>query len=121
MSAPATRALISLLRTFPATEQVLGALSLPVEGRVAGLVEALHDADDETAPSLTSALVRLRRPESSAALLKAMTSSNVAARKAAASALAVLASKDALAVLKKAAESDPEPQVRQICALLLSR
>ena len=108
---------------------MLAALALPVEGRVSGLVLALRDADDETAPVLASALARMRRPDAVRALIDAMGLASVAARKAAASPLAVLASqgrshersKDALAALRKAASEDPDPQVRQICALLLSR
>ncbi|HTA18790.1 MAG TPA: HEAT repeat domain-containing protein [Polyangia bacterium] len=118
---PATRTLISLLATGAATEQVLAALSLHVEGRIAGLVVGLEEADDETAPALTSALARMRRPDAAAALIQAMGMRNVAARKAAASALAVLASKEAIAALREAASSDPEPEVRQICSLLLAR
>jgi HEAT repeat protein len=117
----ATRALIGLLPGASSLEPVLGALALPVEGRVAGLLSALEEADDETAPALTSALARLRLADAVTALTRAMTLPNVAARKAAASALAVLASKEGLAMLRKAATDDPEPQVRQICALLLSR
>jgi HEAT repeat protein len=118
---PATRTLISLLATTTSTEQVLAALSLHVEGRIAGLVLGLEEADDETAPALTSALARMRRPDAAAALVRAMGMRNVAARKAAATALAVLASKESLAVLRKAASDDPEPEVRQICSLLLAR
>ncbi|HEX4406528.1 MAG TPA: HEAT repeat domain-containing protein [Polyangia bacterium] len=118
---PATRTLISLLATGTVTEQVLAALSLHVEGRIAGLVVGLEEADDETAPALTSALARMRRPDASAALVQAMSMRNVAARKAAASALAVLGSKEALAALRTAASADPQPEVRQICSLLLSR
>jgi hypothetical protein len=119
--APATAALVRLLHSAAVPEQVLGALSLYVEGRIPGLVAALRMADDETAPALTSALARLRRPDAAEALVKAMALPNVAARKAAAGALAVLATRDALEALKRAAEQDPEPQVRQICTLLLAR
>jgi HEAT repeat protein len=118
---PATAALIRLLQTAAVPEQVLAALSLYVEGRIPGLVAALGAAHDETAPALTSALARLRRPDAAEALVKAMTLPNVAARKAAAGALAVLGTKDALAALKLAVERDPEPQVRQISSLLLAR
>jgi HEAT repeat protein len=118
---PATRTLITLLGTPASTEQVLAALSVHVEGRIAGLLSGLEEADDETAPALTSALARMRRPDASAALVKVMNMRNVPARKAAASALAVLASKEALSVLKDAARHDPEPEVRQICSLLLAR
>jgi HEAT repeat protein len=118
---PATTAMIRLLKIVDAPEHVLAALSLYVEGRVAGLTDALQDADDEIAPALTSALARLRRPDATNALMKVMDLPNVAARKAAAGALAVLATKEGLSTLKKAAGEDPEPQVRQICALLLAR
>jgi HEAT repeat protein len=118
---PATAALIRLLQAAAVPEQVLSALSLYVDGRIPGILAALRSAHDETAPALTSALARLRRPDAAEALVKTMALPNVAARKAAAGALAVLATKDALATLKRAAEQDPEPQVRQICALLLAR
>lgn len=117
----ATRMLTDLLHPNSLREPIVTALSVHIEGRVAGLEAALAQADDETAAALTSALARLRRADASAVLLAAMDSPNVAARKAAASALAVLGTKDALATLHKAAHHDPEPEVRQICAVLLAR
>jgi len=117
----ATRMLTDLLHRTTLREPIVAALSVQIEGRVAGLAAALGDADDETASALTSALTRLHRPDANAMLLDAMRSPNVAARKAAASALAVLATRDALAALRRAADEDPEPEVRQICALLLAR
>ena len=54
-------------------------------------------------------------------MLKVIGSPNVAARKAAASALAELASPEALTTLKHSATDDPAPEVRQICAVLLAR
>jgi HEAT repeat protein len=117
----ATRALVGLLSKTPAKEQVMAALTLHVEGRIAGLSVALEVADDEAAPALTSALARMRRPDAAAALVAAMDLPNVAARKAAASALAALATRESLAVLRKAASGDADPEVRQICSLLLAR
>ena len=107
---PATRTLITMLATTTATEEILTALSLHVEGRISGLVVGLEEANDETAPALTSALARMRRPDAAAALVKTMGMQNVAARKAAAGALAILATKDALSVLRKAAGEDPGPR-----------
>ena len=104
-----------------AREQVQAALSLDAEGRVEGLLDALEAADDEGAALLTSALARQRRPEAADGLLTAMKMPNVAARKAAASALSVLRTKAGTLALQRAAENDPEPEVRQICSLLLSR
>jgi HEAT repeat protein len=118
---PATSTLISLLATTPTPEPIIAALSVPVEGRISGLIAGLEEADDETAPALTSALARMRRPDSFAALVHAMRMRNVPTRKAAASALAVLGSKEALAVLRQAATDDVESEVRQICSLLLAR
>ena len=78
-------------------------------------------ADDETAAVLTSALARLRGPNATAALVGVMTAPNVAARKAAASVLAALATREAVAVLQRGAREDPEREVRQICSLLVAR
>ena len=118
---PATRTLIGLLAMATSPEPLVTALSVHVEGRIAGLVAALSDADDELAPLLTSALARMRRPDATAALVQIMTGRNLAARKAAASALALLGTREALAVLRTAASEDPDPAVRQICSLLLAR
>ena len=116
----ATRVLAELLRV-QAPEPVLAALSLHVDGRIPGLAGALEGADEQLAPPIASALTRLRRPDATAVLIAAMDLPNVAARKAAASALAVISGKDALAVLARAAREDPELEVRQICSLLLAR
>ena len=50
-----------------------------------------------------------------------MSMSNLAARKAAPSALAVLRNAEAVSALRRAAAEDREPEVRQICSLLLAR
>ncbi len=116
-----TEILVDLLRTAGMTEQLVAALAVPIEGRVEGLSAALERADDETASSLTSALARMRRPAAVSVLIGAMSMANVAARKAAATALAATATREAQSVLRRAADSDPEPEVRQICSLLLAR
>jgi HEAT repeat protein len=123
----ATQTLTALLRETTNREPIIEALSLLSEGRVAGLQAALETSDDELSAALTSALTRLHRPDATAVLLGAMTMPNVAARKASASALGARvnqggpAGKAALAALTKAAHEDPEPEVRQICSLLLAR
>lgn len=122
MAGPAaTRTLIGLLRVTAFPEPVVAALAVYVEGRVAGLRAALETVDEQTAPAVVSALTRLRRVDATAALVAAMSLPNLAARKAAASALAANSDKDAVAVLRRAAQDDPALEVRQICALLLSR
>ncbi len=117
----ATLELANLLARSPAREQIVAALSVHLEGRVPGLSAALETADDETAGALTSALARMRRPDASAALLGTMTSANSRARKAAATTLAGLGQPDALEILRVAATNDPEPEVRRVCSVLLSR
>ena len=119
--AAATTELANILRRSRSREQIVSALSVHVEGRVSGLSSALESADDETAGALTSALARMRRPDATAALLGTMTSSNSPARKAAATTLAGLGQPDALAILRVAVANDPDPEVRRICSLLLSR
>jgi HEAT repeat protein len=116
-----TGMLADLLRTAADDEGVLSALSVHVEGRITGLLAALETADDEVAAAIIAALSRLQRPDATAAVMGAMALPNVAARKAAAGALAVLASKEALTTLEHAAADDPAPEVRQICAVLLAR
>ncbi|HXJ18789.1 MAG TPA: HEAT repeat domain-containing protein [Polyangia bacterium] len=118
---PATKALIDLLPTAIRMDEVVNALSLHVEGRIPALAAALARADDERAAAITSALSRLRRSDADAALLAALQLPNVAARKAAATALAGVPGAEAKAALRAAMNTDPEPEVRQICALLLAR
>ena len=117
----ATQTLAGLLAAGPADRaKVLLLLSSPGEGRVEGLSVALKTADDELAGAMASALARLHSTAANEALLQAMTSPNVAARRAAASSLASLRTPVALASLSHAAENDTDPQVRQICSVLLS-
>ena len=99
-------------------DAIVTALATHNEGRIPGLLAALETADDETAPELAAALARQRRPESLAALVALMTMPNLPARKAAAVTLAGLSTREALDVVATAAINDPDPEIRQICALL---
>ncbi len=119
--ADATNAIITLLRKQPGDERLTAALANVVEGRVATVVAALETADDEIAPVLTAALVRMHRTDASAALLAAMDSNNVCARKAAAPTLAAVGTPESLAAVQRALAGDPDPEVRRICALSLSQ
>lgn len=128
--AQATRALVDLLLDVRPREEALAALSVGTEGRVEGLLAALETADDELAPLLTASLARLIGSEpgategpaadASAALLQALESPNVPARKAAASTLGALGSRAALEALRRHADLDPDPELRRICALLIA-
>lgn len=116
----ATVALARLVRVSPSLERILAALSLPTEGRIAGIVSALLSADDELAPLLTSALARMGRPEATAALIGTLELPNPAARKAAVTTLGGLGTASSLAALRRAADADPDFEVRRVAALALS-
>lgn len=115
----ATEVLVELLSVPALAERAKVALFSPSEGRTAGILVALDSADHELAATLVSILSRLQRPEARIALLSAMKLNNVAARKAAAPALAARRDPEMVSVLQEAAENDPDQEVRQICALLL--
>jgi HEAT repeat protein len=117
----ATQALIELLDAAEPDERILAALSVPSEGRIRGIVAALSTADDELSPRLTSALARMRQPEAITALLEALSLSSIPARKAAAATLGAIGNALAVEALKHAAVSDPDPEVRRICALALAQ
>ncbi|MFT3843068.1 MAG: HEAT repeat domain-containing protein [Myxococcaceae bacterium] len=117
----ATAALLGLLHDERERERVISMLSVDGPGRVEGLVGALSAADDALAVVVTSALARLRTKDAHPALLQAMSHGTVAARKAAAASLAASRTPEAMAVLQRAAEKDPDPVVRQVCAVLLSQ
>jgi HEAT repeat protein len=116
----ATRVLIDLVRASEPHERVLAALAAPSEARITGILRALEASDDELSPRLTTALARMRRPDAMAALRTALSSPNVRARKAAATTLGAVGSRDAVEALRRAATGDPDPDVRRICALALA-
>ena len=117
----ATTALVHLLPAASDRERIVAALSVPVDGRVDALIDELARADDETAPLLVAALIRMRRSDAAAALVGAMDLPNPAARKAVASALPALRTRAARLALDDAAERDIDPEVRRIAALGLGR
>ena len=117
----ATTALIRLLASSRAdVDAVLAALATPVSGRVETILGALHTADDDLSQKLTSVLARMRRPDAHEALLRAFEFSNAACRKAAATALAAVRSPDGLLAIRRASMIDRDPQLKQICSLLLA-
>jgi HEAT repeat protein len=99
----------------------LSGLLVPAQGRIPGLLAALEMADDELAPVLTPVLVKLPYADAASALLQVLQLANAAARKAAASALAALDRPEATAALRRAADQEPDPGVREICTLLLAQ
>jgi HEAT repeat protein len=115
----ATFALIDILRRSGDPALVHQALAHPSADRIAGILDSLAGADDELAAQLTSALARMSDPPSSAALVRALGLPNPAARKAAATTLGGLGTREASSALKIAATDDPHPEVRRICAAVL--
>jgi HEAT repeat protein len=115
----ATEVLIELLHTMKTRENARTALLVPSQNRVPGLVAALKEATDETAPVLISILSRFGRPDARRAIIVAMTEGNVAVRKATATALASRPDPDMQAALRCAANHDEDESVRKICEILL--
>jgi HEAT repeat protein len=101
-------------------ERIVEALAVPAAGRSEALIASLAEADDEVAPLILSALARARRADADAAIRAALHGANPAARKAAASVVAARGG-DGLGELRRLATSDPDPEVRRVIALLLSR
>jgi len=116
----ATAALVGRLDHRAQRTGVLLALSSWTQGRVEGLKAALRTATAEQAPLVVSALARLRRSDASAALEDAFGFENELARRAIAPALAALRTPSARKLLERASSADPDAQVRQICAAVLS-
>jgi HEAT repeat protein len=116
----ATEVLVDLLRDAQVRDKALTALATPTPERATALVTLLGEADDELCPLLTGTLSRLDRHDPTGTLLPLLSSINIAARKAAASTLAALGTREALSGLRSAARDDSSPEVRQICSLLLA-
>lgn len=119
-SESATLALASIAARDPANARARLALSASSPGRIHGLLHALESADDESALVLVSALVRMRTHDGTQGILSVLRSPNVAARKAAATILASVPTDAATAALRDAATSDPDPEVKRLCAMALS-
>lgn len=119
-AAEATAVLIRLLRSSDNRDLALAALCAPVEIRIPPLLSELGTADDELAGLLTSVLARMDRTEALDALREAAHLPNRAARKAAVTTLAGIGTPEAVLEIKRVAKEDTDPEVRRLCALLLS-
>ncbi|HEX2568515.1 MAG TPA: HEAT repeat domain-containing protein [Polyangia bacterium] len=123
-----TDALVELLPLSPERERITAALSVWTEGRIPALIALMAEADDELAPELVAALVRMQHPDANAALLRLLPTARPPdpplgppARKAVAAALPILSSPEAFTVLQRTAAEDPDPEVRRIASLLLAQ
>jgi HEAT repeat protein len=117
----AAAALLEIFCATPEDEAVRAVMATPSGERVGGVLAALRVADDELAPHLAWALCRMKSAEADAALIDALSTGGPAARKAAAPTLATLGSGPSQAALQQALADDPDPEVRRICGLLLTR
>jgi len=117
----ATTELIALLLETPTREPLLRALAKPAPHRCQAIATALAHADDASAGALVAALARMQTEESLATIRAALNLANDAARRAAACALLALQDSRSGAALKRAAISDPDAEVRRICAAALVR
>jgi HEAT repeat protein len=113
-----TAALVRMLADSEAPERILLALATPAEGRIVGLARHLRSAGEELARSLVSVLGRMGTTEATAALLEAMQSGTPVVRRAVATTLGALSSKEAMETLRRAANEDADPDVRRIAAVL---
>ena len=109
----ATTALIQALRNPLTREHAAEALASPVGGRIGTIASTLESADADLAGALISALARMRRSDAVAAVVDALALPNVAARRAAASALAALRSSETRPFLEQAAADDADEEVRR--------
>lgn len=111
--------LVALLLESRERAQLVQALSTPLADRVAALQAALEGADDDQAALLMACIARSGAPSAQAALFHALASSNPAARKAAVGALVALGTPEALRAVAKAADMDPDLDVRRASQLHL--
>ena len=119
--ASATAELINLLSDDPSRQDLVRALARPQPGRSDAIAAALLAADDALAASLVAALARMHTEAPVLAIRRALASPNDAARRAAASALIAMQDGESMADLERAALSDPDAEVRRICAASLVR
>lgn len=110
----ATKALVELLAHPAVQEAALAALAVALEGRTETILAALESAPSPLADLLVSALLRMRRPSAVASIAAVLAFDNVAARRAAAGALATLGTREAFEALRQFGTIDPDPEVRRI-------
>jgi HEAT repeat protein len=116
----AARILVDTALRSQAEHPVHRALSRPGQGRVSVITAQLAKADPRTAPLLVAALGRMGTPSARQSLFGALSSSNPASRSAAASALVATGADDAVHAVSQLAITDPDPEVRRVCAAALA-
>jgi HEAT repeat protein len=112
----ATRILVGHIADPAVRSRIVSALTQPAEGRTAVLAESLRSATAETASLLVSVLSRSRSAEATLVLEDAFASPEATVRRAVAPALAAMGTRSARSLLARAAEVDPDDDVRRISA-----
>lgn len=112
----ATRWLLAQLRDESRREGALRALAIPNERRLEEVLTALENADAVLAPLLVTVLTRMHRADGTAAIVSALGFENVYARRAAATALVSITTREARAALREAGNLDADDEVRKISA-----
>ncbi len=114
--AQAANALVEIAFAADLNHAVHHTLSTPGASRITAIAVRLRAANDRTAAILVAALARMRDQAATALLFEAVTFANPAARGAAAGALVAIGAEGAHGVVVRLASSDPDPEVRRICA-----
>jgi len=117
----ATDALIALLLEAPSEQSLIRALAKPAPGRCQAIYASLAPAHDAAANALVAVLARMQSEEAISTIRDALARGDDAARRASAEALVALQDPGSSAALERAALTDPDAEVRRICAALLVR
>jgi HEAT repeat protein len=110
----ATSVLIACLGNPLTRDRAVEGLASPLNGRIAGIAQALETARHELATALIAALTRMKRADALAVIVDALSLGNTEVRRAAAAALAALRSPQAKAALERAVDEDTDEEVRRI-------
>ncbi len=117
---PAARVLVEWAVKTDPEHPAHRALSRPGANRVLAVLARLSTADTRSAPILAAALARMHFEMANGALFEALALPNPAARSAAATTLVSLGADGADRAVSALAASDPDPDVRRVCAAALA-
>ncbi|MBA3395309.1 MAG: HEAT repeat domain-containing protein [Deltaproteobacteria bacterium] len=116
----AAEALVDLALACDEEHPVHLTLSRPGACRIAAIAARLANVDDRRAPILASALARMHEGSATTTLFEALTLTNAAARRAAATTLIAMAVDGAYKAVTRVAREDPDLEVRRVCAALVA-
>ena len=117
---PAARVLVEWALKSSIDHPAQRALSRAGSNRVLAVLTRLRTSDARSAPILTAALGRMSFEMATAALFEALAMPNASARAAAAATLVGIDANGAARAVATLAASDPDPDVRRVCAAALA-